>query len=183
MKPLNPLEFPFNIALVAVTAIIVISYAIFLIKLRPAIEAESIIKTNLEKKRATSVESRSREKPTTPGDTKKIADEKPTLLREDRISVEPRKSSEKPETKVENKKEVQPEAPVEVVEIEEKKKTAKDEDAKKSFFLFGERNFEGCHHEFGFLYDLPKNTPIPDECFGCPQIVECLKNSKPKQAA
>jgi hypothetical protein len=21
---------------------------------------------------------------------------------------------------------------------------------------------------------LPKNTPIPDECFGCPKILQCL---------
>jgi type IV secretory pathway VirB10-like protein len=183
VKPLNPLEFPFNIALVAATAIIVISYAVFLIKLRPAIETEPIIKTNLEKKKATSVEPRSREKPTTLDEIKKITDEPPALPRKDRISVEPRKSSEKPETKVESKKEVQSKTPVEIVEIEEKKKTTKDENAKKSFFLFGDRNFEGCHHKFGFLNDLPKNTPIPDECFGCPQIVECLKNLKAKQAA
>jgi hypothetical protein len=39
-----------------------------------------------------------------------------------------------------------------------------------------------CLHQFGYLRTFPKNSPIPDECFGCPKIVECLinntKNSK-----
>jgi len=38
-----------------------------------------------------------------------------------------------------------------------------------------------CLHQFGYLRTVPKNAPIPDECFGCPKIVECLvaeKNSK-----
>jgi len=35
-----------------------------------------------------------------------------------------------------------------------------------------------CFHQFGYLRTLPKNAPIPDECFGCPKIVECLINTK-----
>jgi len=31
-----------------------------------------------------------------------------------------------------------------------------------------------CIHHYGYLHSLPKNTPIPDECFGCPKIVDCL---------
>jgi hypothetical protein len=31
-----------------------------------------------------------------------------------------------------------------------------------------------CLHHYGYLHSLPKNTPIPDECFGCPKIVDCL---------
>jgi hypothetical protein len=54
-------------------------------------------------------------------------------------------------------------------------KTLKKRDAeKKSFYLFGQKDFEGCPHEFEYLKTLPKNTPIPDECFGCAQIIECL---------
>lgn len=37
-----------------------------------------------------------------------------------------------------------------------------------------------CAHFFGYLMKLPKNTHIPDECFGCPKIVECLVTSKKK---
>lgn len=35
-----------------------------------------------------------------------------------------------------------------------------------------------CPHKFGYLRDLPKNRPIPNECFGCPKIVECLVKKK-----
>lgn len=35
-----------------------------------------------------------------------------------------------------------------------------------------------CPHKFGYLRGLPKNRPIPDECFGCPKIMECLVNKK-----
>lgn len=34
--------------------------------------------------------------------------------------------------------------------------------------------FQNCVHEFGYLKDLPRNTPIPDECFGCPEVMQCL---------
>jgi len=31
-----------------------------------------------------------------------------------------------------------------------------------------------CNHHFGYLRTLPKNAPIPDECLGCTNIMECL---------
>jgi len=31
-----------------------------------------------------------------------------------------------------------------------------------------------CRHFFGYLKKIPKNTQIPDECFGCPRMVDCL---------
>jgi hypothetical protein len=55
-----------------------------------------------------------------------------------------------------------------------KEKNNKDKESKKSFFLFGEREFDGCHYKSGYLKSLRKNAPIPDECFGCPKILECL---------
>jgi hypothetical protein len=33
---------------------------------------------------------------------------------------------------------------------------------------------QNCAHEFGYLKDLPRNTPVPDECFGCPKVMQCL---------
>jgi len=50
----------------------------------------------------------------------------------------------------------------------------KSKDSKKAFFLFGETEFKGCAFKRGYLKSLPKNKPIPDECFGCPQILECI---------
>ena len=37
-----------------------------------------------------------------------------------------------------------------------------------------------CLHFFGYLGGLPKNTPIPGECFGCQRIVDCLITPKKK---
>jgi hypothetical protein len=33
---------------------------------------------------------------------------------------------------------------------------------------------QNCAHEFGYLKDLPRNTPVPNECFGCPRVMQCL---------
>jgi hypothetical protein len=38
-----------------------------------------------------------------------------------------------------------------------------------------------CPHQFGYLKSLPKNTQVPEECFGCQRIVECILNKKGKQ--
>lgn len=35
-------------------------------------------------------------------------------------------------------------------------------------------NRKDCIHHFGYLRTFPKNSPIPDECFGCEKIVDCL---------
>jgi hypothetical protein len=33
---------------------------------------------------------------------------------------------------------------------------------------------EKCLHHFGYLKNLPKNTSVPDECYGCPKLMRCL---------
>ncbi len=35
-----------------------------------------------------------------------------------------------------------------------------------------------CLHHFSYLRTLPKNTPIPSECLGCPRVVECMTTLK-----
>lgn len=35
-------------------------------------------------------------------------------------------------------------------------------------------NFRGCIHQFGHLKGMSENTPIPDECFGCPKVLRCM---------
>jgi hypothetical protein len=44
-------------------------------------------------------------------------------------------------------------------------------------------SFRDCSHFFGFVKSLPKNTPIPDECLGCPWIVQCLTHEADKVEA
>jgi len=45
-----------------------------------------------------------------------------------------------------------------------------------------QNGFQNCLHQFGYLKNLQKNTPVPDECFGCPKVMECLfPNEQPKK--
>ena len=57
--------------------------------------------------------------------------------------------------------------------IKEEKRRSRDK--MKSFYLFGETDFKRCQHKFGFLGRSHEDKPIPDECFGCPRIIECCK--------
>jgi len=154
-----------DIALMAVIAIILAFYAIFLIKLKPAKENESTLDGNFEKKGKTIRKPKRLEKAPAPVETKKITDEEPAS------PVETQKIPEEPTESVQTKAHA---------ETEENQKKKKDREVRKSFLLFGKKDFEGCPHKFGYLKTLPKNTPIPDECFGCPQILECLTPSKNK---
>ena len=54
----------------------------------------------------------------------------------------------------------------------------KTKDNMKAFFLFGETQFKNCQHKLGFLKKKLKNNPIPDECFGCPNLLDCFKSTK-----
>ena len=36
----------------------------------------------------------------------------------------------------------------------------------------------GCSHSYGFLAVRSKNSPIPQECLFCLQVVECLYKTK-----
>jgi hypothetical protein len=44
----------------------------------------------------------------------------------------------------------------------------------KSNATKSQTSFQNCVHNFGYLRSLPKNTPVPDECFGCPKAMQCL---------
>ena len=35
-----------------------------------------------------------------------------------------------------------------------------------------------CTHYFGYLYSFQKNTQIPDECYSCPELIQCFKEPK-----
>ena len=40
-----------------------------------------------------------------------------------------------------------------------------------------ERSHKTCLHHFGYLIDLPKNAPFPEECLFCSRVVECITPS------
>ena len=45
----------------------------------------------------------------------------------------------------------------------------------KNYATKSQTNFQNCVYDFGYLRrSLPKNTSVPDECFGCPKAMQCL---------
>jgi len=37
---------------------------------------------------------------------------------------------------------------------------------------------EECPHHFGYLSGFPLNQPIPEECFGCVNAIECMNQQR-----
>jgi len=164
-----PLELSLGAILIMIIAAVLI-YAILLIKLKPLSETEQEpgFKKFIE----------DLEKPVTPAaEATNIAEEESALPVETQKPVETPRHVET-QRPVETKRASEKPAPSistrARVEAGENQKAKKEKEAKKSFILFGKRDFEGCPHKFGYLKNLPRNTPIPDECFGCPKVVECL---------
>jgi Ca2+/Na+ antiporter len=157
-----PFDSPLTIIPLVVIAAILVFYALVLIKLKPSKECVETTEND-------SVELKKPENPTTP--TEISANEITGNASEEVMAAVQEETTEasQPEAHMPNSDEEKTE-----------RKNDKDKELKKSFFLFGERDFEGCPHKFGYLKSLRKNAPIPDECFGCPQILECLMTRKSK---
>jgi hypothetical protein len=155
VKLVFPFDSPTSILPLAVIGIILVFYTVLLIKLKPSPEEMQTTENH-------SVKVENLEKPIAQTETIENASEEATPTVQE-MPVEA------PEI----------EADAESVEVKETNNN-KARASKKSFFIFGERDFEGCPHKFGYLKSLRKNAPIPDECFGCPQILECLMTRKSK---
>ncbi len=68
-------------------------------------------------------------------------------------------------------------------EFPEKTEAKSEKTKKKPSANLPYKGFRECVHSFGYLKDLPKNTPVPDECFGCPQVMSCMFASEQNQLA
>jgi hypothetical protein len=68
-------------------------------------------------------------------------------------------------------------------ELPEKTELKSQKAKKKLTANQSHKGFHECAHSFGYLKDLPKNTPVPNECFGCPQVMRCLFTSEQDQLA
>lgn len=82
--------------------------------------------------------------------------------------VEIRKEEKKPELKVEAKPEAQVQhetAPAEV-KIETKAESKSENQAPTPASI--------CAHYNGYLKNRPKNTPVPEECFTCTLMLDCM---------
>ena len=58
--------------------------------------------------------------------------------------------------------------------LSEKPKKMLEAAKEKLFTTQPSKGFKECVHDFGYLRNLPQNTPVPDECFGCPKVMRCL---------
>jgi len=122
-----------------------------------------------------------------------LSPKKPTVTIEDLLSTK-KKRPEEPVTPVKTSK---PEISVEPIEVAEKRTAVAKETRKPPEEPIEEpperveapitkekqsspptKSLQArppeCHHFFGYLKKIPKNTSIPDECFGCSKMVECL---------
>jgi hypothetical protein len=70
-----------------------------------------------------------------------------------------------------------PEMSIESTEISEKPTVAEDV---RKIQTASKKPPQGrphaCSHFLGYLRKVPKNSSIPDECFSCPKMVECLSH-------
>lgn len=166
MKLVFPFDSPLIILPLVAIAAILVFYTFFLIKLKPSKER------NVGTTKKAPIKLENPGKPMMPTETGETVNEEVTpAAQEQPAEASPIEASQtranKNETNVSNGN------------LEgTRRKRNKGAELKKSFFLSGERQFEACPHEFGYLKSLRKNAPIPDECFGCPQILECLMTRK-----
>ena len=59
--------------------------------------------------------------------------------------------------------------------LQENPKVASKTPKSKNYATKSQTNFQNCVYDFGYLRrSLPKNTSVPDECFGCPKAMQCL---------
>ncbi len=64
------------------------------------------------------------------------------------------------------------------------KTTRKDKNVRKEIVETTQqkKSRSACSHHFGYLRTLPKNASLPDECLGCPNIIECLTHAQIKKS-
>jgi len=61
---------------------------------------------------------------------------------------------------------------------ENQKAVSRTSKSRKNVRGKSQTDFRNCAHSFGYLRSLPRNTPIPDECLGCPTVVQCVFQNK-----
>jgi len=157
-----------NILLMAAVAVLFILFVTVLMKLNPSTE-----------KRENAIEVETKVDKQKPLQTSSIAPQNPSLQKVGvpRVSEKPLAtiSQTSEGSSAQAKQETPAPTSSESREIPKPQKTLALE---KTESAVSKRD---CMHHFGYLRTLPKNAPIPDECFGCPKIVECLVNAKTQE--
>jgi hypothetical protein len=165
-----PFDLPAESILALLVPIILILYAAFLLKLKPSKENE-IRPDKLPTRTAkVMVETQAVKKPAESVGVGKIpmGESGPASQIQVTSSVRARPTSTKKGQPMTN--------------IEVNASTTLDvQDAKKKPSSMLDEDFEGCHYHLGHLNKLPKSMPIPNECFGCPETLECIRYADSKQ--
>jgi hypothetical protein len=165
-----PFDLPAESILALLVPIILILYAAFLLKLKPSKENEihpDKIPTRTAK---VMVEAQSVKSPTASVEVRKVPGGESAQASQIQVtsSVRARPTSTR---------KGQP-----MTSIGVGANTTSDvQDAKKKPPSLLDRDFEGCHHYLGHLNKLPKSMPIPNECFGCPETLQCIRHANNKQ--
>jgi len=170
VKHMFPFDLPAESILALLVPIILILYAAFLLKLKPSKENE-IHPDKLPTRTAkVMVEAQSVKKPTGSVEVREVPRGEPAPASQIRVtsSVGARLTSTR---------KGQPMTSIGV----DARTTSDVQDAKKNTPSLLDEDFEGCHHHLGHLNKLPKSTPIPSECFGCPETLECIRHKNNKQ--
>jgi hypothetical protein len=163
---------------------VIASYAAFITKFKPKMEKESEFSEKVKQKEELLPKSKITIKQT---ETKKNTNIEPKMIPKEAAVLKTEKPIIKP-PKTEKKKtgflDGEIETLMQDLKIKETQKRDKEktkphrvnEEAKKAFLLFGMKHkFDGCPYFFGHLHELiEENSPIPDECYGCPKMMECV---------
>ncbi len=154
----------YDVILIAGVFILIVLYVALLIYLKPS----------LRTKRSEDISPKAKMQAPTPSSQEEESVE-PTL--KPITAIEPgeeilasREPSEEAEAGVEPPEKSLPAPPKEALKIE---KVVADE-AEEPSRIRGPPGPPGCTHYFGYLAEIPKNTPIPDGCLGCLRLTECL---------
>lgn len=165
-----PFDMPAENILALLIPIILILYAVLLLKLKPSKESE-IYPDRLPTRTAkVMVETQTGKSPTESVEVKKVPGAEATPASQIQVNSSVRAHltptrKDQPMTSFEVGASTTPEV----------------QDAKKKPPSLLDLDFEGCRHYLGHLNKLPKSTPIPNECFGCPETLQCIRHANDKQ--
>jgi hypothetical protein len=167
-----PFDLPAESILALLVPIILVLYATFLLKLKPSKENE-IHSDKLPTRTAkVMVETQTGKSPTASVEVRKVPREESAPASQIQVtsSVGARLTSTRKGQ------------PMTSIGVGARARTTSDvQDAKKKPPSLLDEDFEGCHHCLGHLNKLPKSMPIPNECFGCPETLECIRHANNKQ--
>jgi hypothetical protein len=157
-----------NILLIAAVVALFILFVTVLMKLNPSTKAEETAEREItiERQRPEPI----RTEPSVPQNHAPIKESVPITVEKPAIVLNATVGGPSIQTAHENKRPIFVERREVMAKPEKTLSPAKAE--------IGGSLKRDCLHQFGYLRTLPKNAPIPDECFGCQKIVECLVQAK-----